>query len=624
MRNRSSLLPALLFTAALLLAANARSETGQDARESWQWRGVERVVVVPDVHGAYDHLVTLLRQTGVVDDTLAWSGGRTHLVSLGDLLDRGPRSRDVMDLLMRLQDEAQAAGGRVHVVLGNHEHMNLVGDLRYVAVEEYAAFAADESPEKRAAARARFAAANPGMSADEQAAAFDERYPPGYFAHRAAFRPDGRYGRWLLTLPVLIVIDDTAYVHGGLPAATADLSVAELNRSFSRDLGRYLEVWRQLVDAGALPDDEPQSADDAVTDEIVEDPSRCIEERALACEQIQGNGRTLALLNDFNRLSDAPVNGYDSPFWYRGSVYCRDILERPVLDRYLAAIGARRVVVGHTPTTDRRARVIRDGRVVMTDTGMLVSYYEGKPAALVIENGDLRVRYENGPADGETLVPGFGPVVYGLESGEFESALRDARVTGVNRDTGADFWHVELQLGDQQFRARFYPARDGADEELAAYALDRLLGTELLPATVSRRIENTDGALQMMWPREITEQERSAAGRGFGGWCSIRDQFQLMYAFDLLIAKQRAGTNIVYDRDNWTLRLTGHGDAFGRDRKLPRGIREDAVSLSPGLAAALRELDEDALEAALGSYLDKRRIEAILSRRDDILGRFGG
>ncbi|MEJ2603867.1 MAG: metallophosphoesterase [Gammaproteobacteria bacterium] len=623
MRIRSILTLPLLFAAALLLASGARGQTAGGGQDAWQWSGIERVVVVPDVHGAYEHLVTLLRQTGVVDDALAWSGGRTHLVSLGDLLDRGPRSRDVMDLLMRLQDEAQAAGGRVHVVLGNHEHMNLVGDLRYVATEEYAAFADDESPATRAAVRARFAAANPGMSAEELTAAFDKRYPPGYFAHRAAFRPDGRYGRWLLTLPVLIVINDTAYVHGGLPAQTADWSLAELNNTFSRDLARYLQVWRELVATGALPDDEPQSADDVISDEIVEDPSRCIEERALACEKIQGNGRTLELMKDFNRLSDAPVNGYDAPFWYRGSVYCRDILERPVLERYLATIGARRVVVGHTPTTDRRVRVIRDGRVVMTDTGMLVSYYDGKPAALVVEGGDLRVRYEEGPAAGEAPLTGFGPVVYGLEAGEFEAALRDARVTGVNRDTGADMWHVDLELGDQKFRARFFPAREGADEELAAYALDRLLGTELVPATVSRRIEDTDGALQMMWPREITEQERSASGSGFGGWCSIGEQFQLMYAFDLLIAKQRAGTHIVYDRDNWTLRLTGHGDAFGRDRKLPRGIREDAVKLPSGLEEALRALDEDAVRSALGGYLDGRRVDAILSRRDDLLRRFG-
>ena len=75
--------------------------------------------------------------------------GRTHLVSLGDLLDRGDDSRKVMDLLMRLQVEAAAAGGQVHVVVGNHEAMNVLGDLRYVSRGDYAAYAGDEDAATR-------------------------------------------------------------------------------------------------------------------------------------------------------------------------------------------------------------------------------------------------------------------------------------------------------------------------------------------------------------------------------------------------------------------------------------------------------------------------------------------
>ena len=60
------------------------------------------------------------------------------------------------------------------------------------------AFAGDETPEMRDKARQDFAAANPDLDAEQLAAAFASRYPPGYLAHREAFRPDGRYGRWLL------------------------------------------------------------------------------------------------------------------------------------------------------------------------------------------------------------------------------------------------------------------------------------------------------------------------------------------------------------------------------------------------------------------------------------------
>ena len=58
------------------------------------------------MHGAYAEVTALLQSVQVVDSDLHWSGGKTHLVSLGDLLDRGDESRKVMDLLMRLQQEA--------------------------------------------------------------------------------------------------------------------------------------------------------------------------------------------------------------------------------------------------------------------------------------------------------------------------------------------------------------------------------------------------------------------------------------------------------------------------------------------------------------------------------------
>ena len=64
-------------------------------------------------------------------------------------LDRGADSRRVMDLLMRLEQEAARAGGRVHLLLGNHEVMNLIGDLRYVADGEYAAYQDVETAEER-------------------------------------------------------------------------------------------------------------------------------------------------------------------------------------------------------------------------------------------------------------------------------------------------------------------------------------------------------------------------------------------------------------------------------------------------------------------------------------------
>src|SRR5262249_24740600 len=107
--------------------------------------GVERVVAIGDVHGAYDRLVELLKTTGLIDDKLKWAGGKTHLVQTGDVVDRGPDSRKALDLLHRLSDEAARRGGAVHMLLGNHEVMRMLGDLRFVTPDEYQAFVGVDS-----------------------------------------------------------------------------------------------------------------------------------------------------------------------------------------------------------------------------------------------------------------------------------------------------------------------------------------------------------------------------------------------------------------------------------------------------------------------------------------------
>ena len=132
----------IFLISSLFLAAGTHAD-------GWRAEGVDRVVAIADVHGAYDAMVETLGNVGILDENLVWTGDTSHLVIVGDLLDRGPRSRDALDLLMRLEGEAVAAGGKVQVLIGNHEMMNMIGDLRYVSKSEYAAFADDETSEQR-------------------------------------------------------------------------------------------------------------------------------------------------------------------------------------------------------------------------------------------------------------------------------------------------------------------------------------------------------------------------------------------------------------------------------------------------------------------------------------------
>ena len=107
----------MLHLAIVVLAVgHASAEDNTEARYS----GVSRVVAFADVHGAYADLTRILRQTGIIDEQNNWTGGDSYLVSLGDILDRGPRSREALDLLISLQADAGEAGGTVLFALGSH------------------------------------------------------------------------------------------------------------------------------------------------------------------------------------------------------------------------------------------------------------------------------------------------------------------------------------------------------------------------------------------------------------------------------------------------------------------------------------------------------------------------
>jgi hypothetical protein len=155
--------PRLFVASALALVALAATTSDSPLRadgSGCQFANIDRIVAVGAVHGAYDRFVEILRASDILDARLRWVGGRTHLVQLGDIVDRGPDSAKALDLLERLAKDAARAGGAVHLLLGNHEVMRMLGDLRYTTPSEYAAFASSQSKEVRDASLERAKAAN--------------------------------------------------------------------------------------------------------------------------------------------------------------------------------------------------------------------------------------------------------------------------------------------------------------------------------------------------------------------------------------------------------------------------------------------------------------------------------
>jgi hypothetical protein len=83
-------------------------------------------VVLGDLHGSLDAFRTILTRAGLLEDT-SWRGGRTILVQLGDVIDRGPDSVETYEFLAELQVRASKGKGRVVRLLGNHEIALLEG-----------------------------------------------------------------------------------------------------------------------------------------------------------------------------------------------------------------------------------------------------------------------------------------------------------------------------------------------------------------------------------------------------------------------------------------------------------------------------------------------------------------
>ena len=436
------------------------------AAEQWQFTDVERIVALSDIHGAYDAFVETLQQAGVIDDSLSWSGGRSHLVIVGDLLDRGPNSRDAMDLLMRLEEEAGPAGGRVHVLIGNHEAMNLVGDLRYVSDGEYAAFAGEELAEERDhwfdayQSLRKPAFGEPAVTR----ASFDQNYPVGFFAHRRAFSPEGKYGRWLLSKPVIVVINGTAFVHGGLSPMIADIGLQGVNGVLLGELNTYARQLQLLFEQQLLlPTDNDHYHAKLLADFV---PSPDAE---------PGTAEAVA---DIIRLYNSDLQTSDGPLWYRGNVLCNKVIEEERLDASLQAIDAHRVVIGHTPTYGRRVLERFGGRIIEVDTGMLKSYYNGGGNALVIEKDRVFV-ISQGSA--EAVPPTPHPRQVGtrprapLSVDEIEGLLRSGQITDKRIDTSG-LVIVSVGNGEHSIVATFISRRrKGLYPYVAVYRLDRML-----------------------------------------------------------------------------------------------------------------------------------------------------
>ena len=349
------------------------------------------VVAIGDVHGDAQTFRGLLRSTGLIDPGGHWIGGRRRLVQTGDVLDRGPDSRQALDLLMRLSREAEAAGGSAVMVLGNHEVMTICGDLRYTTREEFTAFAGEEGPELREGRKREVLGlirrGSPllrsgyypvlGRFLDERN--FDDQFPPGFFARERAFEPAGRYGKWLLERPVIHREGKSIFLHGGLSPAYGRIPADEINRRIPGEVRKFLKAVGELERLEVF--DLALGLTELITllkaERRAGGPHPSLAAPIRAIEEVLGG-----ILFDEE----------EGPLWYRGLALDSEAILAPLLRRILEFHGADRIVTGHTQPLALTVESRFGGRVYLIDTGMNQAVYHGHPSALLISpSGEVRV-----------------------------------------------------------------------------------------------------------------------------------------------------------------------------------------------------------------------------------------
>lgn len=287
-------------------AAPAASSKGE---ENFRLASHPRVVAIGDVHGDLGALREALRLAGAIDSDDRWVGKDLAVVQTGDQVDRGDQDREVLDVLEKLEGEAEAAGGALHVLNGNHELMNAMLDFRYVTAKSFVTF---DDMKRRAPAGA-------------------QRLPEAEHGRAAAFAPGGPYARKLAKHLTIAQVGDSLFAHAGVLPAHVDYGLSRINREASTFL------------AGKLR--EPP--------------------RALASD--------------------------DSPVWtrlYGGPEVPAETCA--ILDRVLAGVGAKRLVVGHTVQKAGISSACKD-KLFRIDVGLSDYYGDHPTQVLEITAGGTRV-----------------------------------------------------------------------------------------------------------------------------------------------------------------------------------------------------------------------------------------
>ncbi|KAK9940892.1 hypothetical protein M0R45_017526 [Rubus argutus] len=315
-----------------------------------------RIVAVGDLHGDLDQTRCALEMAGVLssDGEDSWTGGETVLVQLGDILDRGEDEIAILSLLRSLDIQAKAEGGAVFQVNGNHESMNVEGDFRFVdsgGFDECIDFLEylDDYRDDWDEAFVDWIGVSKRLKEDRKMPQnyWDPwnlvRRQKGVIARSILLRPGGPLACELARHAVVLKVNDWLFCHGGLVPHHVAYGIERINREVSQ--------WMKGLSKN---DDDPD-------------------------------------------IPFIATRGYDSVVWNR--LYSRDSSDfddyqsnqiHSILEKTLQAVGAKAMVVGHTPQTVG-VNCKYNCSIWRIDVGMSRGVLNSRPEVLEIRDNKARV-----------------------------------------------------------------------------------------------------------------------------------------------------------------------------------------------------------------------------------------
>ena len=292
-----------------------------------------RLVAIGDVHGDFKQTMRALELGKVMDADGRWVGGTTVLVQVGDILDRGDNELAIMRKFANLAKQARKEGGDVLVVHGNHEIMNVLGDFRYATKGAYAE-CARYAEAKRQKLVEKLGEENAPPLPETPEDVNPETYR-GVLARRDLFLPGGEMALRMAKNPTVLQVGDTVFAHAGIDMRAVEYGFQALNDDVA--------AW--MAGVKKTP------------------PNMVLEEKGVVWTREYGG-------------ADAGVTAEASA--------CRRLGEA------LDAVGAKRLVVGHTPQQGGVSSGC-GGRLWRSDVGVSRGIYGAKPQVIEIVKGRVRV-----------------------------------------------------------------------------------------------------------------------------------------------------------------------------------------------------------------------------------------